>query len=122
MLDFESHFIYQDGIRDGLAVLAVQFSNDSIASQVVHVQSSQHYSMQVEDRDTLGIKFEKDSMGKPGVNTPAGAVNPADESVSPKTVSRKADMPLKQTPAVNRKLIAPRELKKIEKVDVKAIK
>lgn len=165
MLDFESHFIYQDGIRDGLAVLAVQFSNDSIASQVVHVQSSQHYSMQVEDRDTLGIKsvkgffllnsgdfsndfssattlklmfldhirmikmhkkpvqpvnvssgdadrFDKDSMGKPGVNTPAEAVKPADESVSPKTVSRKADMPLKPTPAVNRKLIAPRELKK----------
>lgn len=175
MLDFESHFIYQDGIRDGLAVLAVQFSNDSIASQVVHVQSSQHYSMQVEDRDTLGIKsvkgffllnsgdfsndfssattlklmfldhirmikmhkkpvqpvnvssgdadrFDKDSMGKSGVNTPAEAVKPADESVSPKTVSRKADMPLKPTPAVNRKLIAPRELKKIEKVDVKAIK
>lgn len=59
MLDFESRFIYQDGIRDGLAVLAVQFSNDSIASQVVHVQSSQHYSMQVEDRDTLGIKSVK---------------------------------------------------------------
>lgn len=55
MLDFESHFIYQDGIRDGLAVLAVQFGNDSIASQVIHVQSSQRYSMQVEDRDTLGI-------------------------------------------------------------------
>jgi hypothetical protein len=140
MLDFESHFIYQDGIRDGLAVLAVQFSNDSIASQVVHVQSSQHYSMQVEDRDTLGIKsvkgffllnsgdfsndfssattlklmfldhirmikmhkkpvqpvnvssgdadrFDKDSMSKPGVNTPVEAVKPADESVSPKTVS-----------------------------------
>lgn len=154
--------------------MAVQFSNDSIASQVVHVQSSQHYSMQVEDRDTLGIKsvkgffllnsgdfsndfssattlklmfldhirmikmhkkpvqpvnvssgdadrFAKDSMGKPGVNTPAEAVKPVDESVSPKTVSRKADMPLKPTPAVNRKLIAPRELKKIEKVDVKAI-
>ena len=59
MLDFESHFIYQDGIRDGLAVLAVQFGNDSIASQVIHVQSSQRYSMQVEDRDTLGIKSVK---------------------------------------------------------------
>lgn len=56
MLDFESHFIYQDGMRDGLAVLAVQFSNDSVASQVMHVQSSQHYSLQVEDRDRIGIK------------------------------------------------------------------
>lgn len=173
MLDFESHFIYQDGIRDGLAVLAVQFGNDSIASQVVHVQSSQHYSMQVEDRDTLGIKSvkgffllnsgdfsndfssattlklmfldhirmikmhkkplqpvnipsgdanmeDKDSMGKSGVNAPAEAVKPSDASVSPK--SGNADMPLKPTPAVNRKLIAPRELKKIEKLDVKAIK
>ncbi len=32
MLDFDSQFIYQDGIRDGLALLAVQFGNDSIAS------------------------------------------------------------------------------------------
>ena len=59
MLDFDSQFIYQDGIRDGLVVLAIEFDNDSIASQLVHVQSSQHYSMQIEDSQRLGIKKVK---------------------------------------------------------------
>lgn len=56
MLDFDSQFIYQDGMRDGVAVLAVTFSNDSVASSILRVTNSQHYSMQVEDRDSLGIK------------------------------------------------------------------
>lgn len=59
MLDFDSQFIYQDGMRDALAVLAIQFSNDSVGAQLVHVQNSQHYSLQVQDNDTLGIKAVK---------------------------------------------------------------
>lgn len=59
MLDFDSQFIYQDGMRDGIALLAVQFKNDSIAQQVVHVQSSQHYSVDVVDDQNLGIKSIK---------------------------------------------------------------
>lgn len=59
MLDFDAQFIYQDGMRDGVVVLAVQFKNDSVASQLLHVQNSQHYSLQVEDRDGLGIKNVK---------------------------------------------------------------
>ena len=59
MLDFDSQFIFQDGMRDGIAVLAVTFSNDSVASNMVHVMNSQHYSIQVEDRDSLGIKSVK---------------------------------------------------------------
>lgn len=59
MLDFDSQFIFQDGMRDGVAVLAVTFANDSVASSILRVTSSQHYSMQVEDRDSLGIKSVK---------------------------------------------------------------
>lgn len=59
MLDFDAQFIYQDGMRDGIAVLAIQFKNDSVASQVIHVQNSQHYSITVSDNDSLGIKSVK---------------------------------------------------------------
>lgn len=59
MLDFDAQFIYQDGNRDGIAVLAVQYANDSIASQLVHVQSSQSYTVRVDDPDNLGIKSVK---------------------------------------------------------------
>ncbi|MDD6552925.1 MAG: DUF4296 domain-containing protein [Prevotellaceae bacterium] len=56
ILDFDAQFIYQDGVRNGIAVLAVQFANDSVATQVVQVQSDSHYSLQVEDTKRLGIK------------------------------------------------------------------
>ena len=59
MLDFETQFIYQDGMRDGIAMLAVTFSNDSVASSYMRMSGSQHYSIQVEDRDSLGIKSIK---------------------------------------------------------------
>lgn len=59
MLDFEAQFIFQDGVRDGIALLAVEFKNDSVAQSVVHISSSQHYSVQVSDNDSLGIKSVK---------------------------------------------------------------
>ena len=59
MLDFDAQFIYQDGMRDGIALLAIQFKNDSVAQQVVHVQSSQHYSVQLTDNENIGIKSVK---------------------------------------------------------------
>lgn len=59
MLDFDSQFILQDGMRDGVAVLALTFSNDSVASQVIHIQNSQHYSIDINDGNNLGIKNVK---------------------------------------------------------------
>lgn len=59
MLDFEAQFIFQDGMRDGIALLAVQFANDSIAQSVIHISGSQHYSVQVTDNDKIGIKAVK---------------------------------------------------------------
>lgn len=59
MIDFDAQFIYQDGMRDGIVMLAVQFKNDSIAQSIIHVQNSQHFSTEVADRDSLGIKSVK---------------------------------------------------------------
>ncbi len=59
LLDFDAQFIYQDGMRDGMAVLAVTFSNDSVVSQVCRIQNSQHYSIDLGDDDNLGIKSVK---------------------------------------------------------------
>lgn len=59
MLDFDSQFIYQDGIRDGIALLAVEFTNDSVAQSIIHISGSQHYSMQIKDNENLGIKQVK---------------------------------------------------------------
>lgn len=58
-LDFDAEFIYQDGMRDGVALLAIQFQNDSVAQQVVHISSSQHYSVEIADDQNLGIKSVK---------------------------------------------------------------
>lgn len=59
MLDFDAQFIFQDGMRDGIAMLAITFKNDSVASSSMHITNTQHYSLQVEDRDSLGIKSVK---------------------------------------------------------------
>lgn len=59
MLDFDAQFIYQDGMRDGIALMAVTFKNDSVVNTTVHISGSQHYSLQIEDRDSLGVKSVK---------------------------------------------------------------
>lgn len=59
ILDFDSQFLFQDGMRDGVAVLAVTFGNDSVASSNARMSGSQHYTLRVEDRDSLGIKSIK---------------------------------------------------------------
>ena len=59
MLDFDAQFIYQDGMRNGVAMLAVQFGNDSIAQRTIMIQGSQHYSVELSDADSLGIKSVK---------------------------------------------------------------
>lgn len=59
MLDFDTQFIYQDGMRDGVVMLAVTFKNDSVASANIRLTNSQHYSLQIEDCDSLGIKSIK---------------------------------------------------------------
>lgn len=56
ILNFVSDFIFQDGMRDGIVMLAVTLGNDSVASSVTHLSSSMASSIQISDNDSLGIK------------------------------------------------------------------
>ena len=54
--EFDTQFIFQDGARDAVAVLAMTLSNDSIVAQTIHVSSPSHYTLQLNDTENLGIK------------------------------------------------------------------
>lgn len=56
VLSFNSNFIFQDGMRDAIAMLSVSFSNDSVASSVMHISSNSRYNVTVADNANLGIK------------------------------------------------------------------
>lgn len=56
IFSFNSNFIFKDGVRDGVAMLAVQFKNDSIANSVIHLSSNSNYSITVSDTENNGIK------------------------------------------------------------------
>lgn len=56
VLTFKSDFIFEDGMRDGIAMLAVSFKNDSVASRVIHLSLSSPMNMEIDDNDSLGIK------------------------------------------------------------------
>lgn len=59
MFDFDAQFIYQDGMRDGMVVLAMTLQNDSVVTTNCRVTNSQHYSLQLEDFGRLGVKSVK---------------------------------------------------------------
>ena len=59
MLNFETQFLYQDGSKDGVAMLALRFSNDSVATRVLHMSSSSSYTLQLTDMGHVGIKEVK---------------------------------------------------------------
>ncbi|WP_455076058.1 DUF4296 domain-containing protein [Prevotella koreensis] len=59
ILNFDTDFIFQDGMQDGVAMLAVRFANDSVASSVVHFSGSQHRTLEVADSKHVGIKEVK---------------------------------------------------------------
>ena len=56
ILDFDAQFIYQDGIRDAQAVLAVTYDNDSTEYTNNMVQSTSHYQLQINNTGRLRIK------------------------------------------------------------------
>ena len=56
ILSFKSDFIFQDGMRDGIAYLAVVLKNDSVVTRNNHLSSSMQTSIQIDDNDSLGIK------------------------------------------------------------------
>lgn len=56
MLDFESRFLYQDGMRSATAILSVKHSNDSITTKTIHLSSTSHFHLQIDDFENKGIK------------------------------------------------------------------
>ena len=60
----------------GIALLAVQFKNDSVAQTVIHIQSAQHYSVELADNDSLGIKCVKGyfMLNEGGFSSDAGSL------------------------------------------------
>lgn len=58
-LDFDTKFIYQDGMRDGVALLAVTYSNDSVEVVSNSLMSSTHYHLQINNTGRLKIKSIK---------------------------------------------------------------
>lgn len=58
-LQFDSKFIFQEGSRNLVAVLAITLSNDSVVSQNTHVSSDGKYTLSFSDYKRLGIKSVK---------------------------------------------------------------
>ena len=58
-LEFTTQFIYQDGIRNAVVMLALQLVNDSIATRIIRANSSSHYSINLTDENRIGIKAVK---------------------------------------------------------------
>ncbi len=56
ILSFNSQFIFQDGYKDGVAMLAVRFCNDSVGVRTIHIQEANRYDLTVDDDEGLGIK------------------------------------------------------------------
>lgn len=56
LLDFETQFIYQDGMRDARALLAVTYTNDSTEYTTCMLSSSSRYHLQIDNAGRLGIK------------------------------------------------------------------
>jgi len=56
IFSFNCDFIFRDGAKEAVALLAVEFKNDSIASNVVRMSSNSNYSVSVADNAAKGIK------------------------------------------------------------------
>ncbi len=49
-------FLYQDGMKDATAMLAVRYDNDSVATQIMHMSMPQTYDLQVLGDEKHNIK------------------------------------------------------------------
>ena len=56
VLDFDAQFLYQDGTRDALVVLAITYANDSVEYVNNSISTSSHYHMQIMNEGRLAIK------------------------------------------------------------------
>lgn len=56
ILSFETKFIYQDGARSGMALLALTYENDSTASVMTRMSIDNQYRVNISDGERRGIK------------------------------------------------------------------
>lgn len=56
ILSFDCNVIFRDVFCEGVALIAIQLTNDSIVSSYVHMSSSSNYSVTVTDESGIGIK------------------------------------------------------------------
>lgn len=59
MLQFDSQFVYQDGMRNGTVVMAMRLANDSVIVRNIHVSNSNRQTMEIQDTKRVGIKEVK---------------------------------------------------------------
>lgn len=59
ILSLDSRFIVQQGSHTGTAMLAIVFDNDSIASRTTQMRKNSHYSVELTDNDSAGIREVK---------------------------------------------------------------
>lgn len=57
ILSFDTKFIFQDGMRDGVALLSITFDNDSVASHMTRVSIDNQYRIDISDEKRLGVKL-----------------------------------------------------------------
>jgi len=72
ILSFDSQFLFQNGMKDGVAMLTVTFSNDSTSSQVMHCSRDDHFTVQLQDVERIGIKRVSGFIYLGKGNTPPG--------------------------------------------------
>ena len=56
LFKFSTMFLFQDGIKDGIAAIALKYENDSVVSQVIHVSSSDNYKIDLPTDDKHTVK------------------------------------------------------------------
>lgn len=56
ILSFNCDFIYKDGVKEAIALLAIKFKNDSVASSTVRMSTNSNYTVTVADNANKGIK------------------------------------------------------------------
>lgn len=56
ILSFKTDFLYQDGNRNGFAVMALRLANDSVITRSCSMMNSSTFNIEMEDSRRLGIK------------------------------------------------------------------
>lgn len=58
-IDFDANFFFQDGMRDGVLVLAMTLADDSIVTRDLRIINNGHFSLQIADESFKGVKSLK---------------------------------------------------------------